>query len=74
MGQVVKLGEFQEAKEYFAVEGQVKALLDFYASTKKNPGFVDEPGCTRVGELILDLPGRNTEEKILVRVGVGGTE
>lgn len=72
--QVVKLGEFQEAKEYFAVKGSEKALLDFYASTEKNPRFVDEPGCTKVGDLILDLPGRNTKEKILVRVGVGGTE
>lgn len=74
VGQVVKLGEFQEAKEYFAVEGQVKALLDFYASTEKNPRFVDDPGCTCVGNLVLDLSGGKTKKKILVRIGVGGTE
>lgn len=74
MGPIVKLGEFQEAKEYFAVEGQVKALLDFYASTEKNPRFVDDPGCTCVGNLVLDLSGGKTKKKILVRIGVGGTE
>ncbi|XP_061164137.1 heat shock 70 kDa protein 12A-like [Saccostrea echinata] len=74
VGQVVKVGEFQEPKDYFAVEGQELALLDFYASTQKNPRFVDEPGCTCVGSFVLDLSGKNSRENILVRIGVGGTE
>ncbi|XP_062569122.1 heat shock 70 kDa protein 12A-like [Saccostrea cucullata] len=74
VGQVVKVGEFQEPKEYFAVEGQEMALLDFYASTQKNPRFVDEQGCTCVGSFVLDLSERNSRGNVLVRIGVGGTE
>ncbi|XP_078325244.1 heat shock 70 kDa protein 12A-like isoform X3 [Crassostrea virginica] len=74
VGQVVRVGEFQDPKEYFAVEGQKMALLDFYASREKNPRFVDEPGCTCVGSFVLDLSGKQSRENILVRIGVGGTE
>lgn len=61
-------------KEYFVVKGLEKVLLDFYVFMEKNFRFVDEFGCIKVGDLILDLFGRNIKEKILVRVGVGGIE
>ncbi|XP_048774519.2 heat shock 70 kDa protein 12A-like isoform X2 [Ostrea edulis] len=74
VGQVVTVGKFQEPKEYFAIEGQEMALLDFYASTEKNPRFVDMPGCTCVGSFVLDLSEKSSKGNILVRIAVGGTE
>lgn len=74
MGQIVKVGEFQEEKEYFTVEGPEKAILDFYASNKKNPTFVDEEGCFRVGYFVLNLSKKKRYERVLVKISFGGTE
>ena len=74
VGQVVKTGEFQETRTYFTIEGQEKALLDFYASKEKNPRFVDNPSCSCVGSFVLDLSGKKFRENISVRIGFGGTE
>ena len=74
VGQVVKVGEFQDPKEYFVEKGQEFALLDFYASSEKNPRFVDEPSCTHVGSFVLELSGNESRKNILVRIGFGGTE
>ena len=74
IGQVIKVGEFQDPREYFVVEDQDKALLDFYASSKKNPRFVDDPDCICIGYFVLDLSEKSTRENISVRICFGGTE
>ncbi|KAK3100458.1 hypothetical protein FSP39_020422 [Pinctada imbricata] len=77
IGQVVKIGEFQPAKDYYPIRGDQKsAVLEFYASTEKDPKFVDYPNTELVGFFSFDLTERQEGDdgKVLVRIGVGGTE
>ncbi|KAK3099358.1 hypothetical protein FSP39_003254 [Pinctada imbricata] len=77
IGQIVKIGEFQPAKDYYPIrDDQKSAVLEFYASTEKDPKFVDDPNTELVGFFSFDLTERQEGDdgKVLVRIGVGGTE
>ncbi|KAK3099933.1 hypothetical protein FSP39_012098 [Pinctada imbricata] len=77
IGRVVKIGEFQEAKDYYPIQGDQKyAILEFYASTEKDPKFIDDPNMELVGLFVFELSERKEGDdgKVLVRIGVGGTE
>ncbi|KAL5006513.1 hypothetical protein ScPMuIL_015319 [Solemya velum] len=57
IGQSVRCGEWQEEQEYTpAISSQTGMSFDIYASTNKNPQYVDEPGCIKVGHVRLPLP------------------
>ncbi|KAH3843669.1 hypothetical protein DPMN_117196 [Dreissena polymorpha] len=64
------------AHEYFPSSSVMKqAVLEIYASPKKNPKFVDEDGCQFVGLIKMDIdPEGDIFSKLLVKLMFGGTE
>ena len=78
-GQTVKVGEYQNEKQYFATYSDTDFdEVPIYASDLKSPLYVDE-GCTYVGKLIIDLRSlpkniSGREKKWLVRMSFSDTE
>ena len=75
VGQTVHVNEDFEAHEYFPVTQDMRhGCLEVYASTEKNPTYVDEEGCQHVGIIRIDLTGGDVKAKVLVKLIFGGTE
>ena len=75
IGQTVRLGDDFEEHDYYPVTDYMKqGVLMVYASTKRNPQFIDEPECQLVGLIRIDLTGGNANAKVLVKLVFGGTE
>ena len=75
IGQTVRLGDEFEEQEYFPITADMKqGVLEVYASTTKNPQFIDEPNCQLVGLIKIDLTGGDADAKVLVKLIFGGTE
>ena len=77
IGQVVKIGEFQPPKDYYPTrQDQKLAVLEFFASTEKDPKFTDDPNTEYVGWFVIELTERTQGDdgKVLVKISVGGTE
>jgi len=72
----VNVGEDIEAPSKWVVNKERGASLRIYASTTRNPEYVTDPSCTKVGELDLGkATGRTREEnEIQVYFAFGDTE
>ncbi|XP_052278635.1 heat shock 70 kDa protein 12A-like isoform X4 [Dreissena polymorpha] len=68
--------EHVTAHEYFPTMSEMRqAVLEVYASPKRNPKYVDEDGCQLVGLIKVDIdPQGDIYAKILVKLMFGGTE
>ncbi|XP_060064370.1 heat shock 70 kDa protein 12B-like [Ylistrum balloti] len=57
IGDCVNIGQPQAVNIYHPIEpDQVALLFPLYVSTQKNPKYVTEPGCSRIGHLIIAIP------------------
>ena len=55
--QVVKVGEAQQQKIYRPLKSsQRKMSFPIYASELRNPRYVTDPGCTRIGTVTVAMP------------------
>ena len=75
IGQTVRLDDDFPAEEYFPVTDQMKqAAVMVYASSKRDPMFIDETGCHLIGLIRLELTGGDVDARVLVKLVFGGTE
>ena len=77
LGQTVNVGEAQVKQIYTPVDAdQTEMAFEMFASTRSNPGFVDEDGCFRLGKFTIDIPDTTggLDRKIEARMIFGGTE
>ncbi|WAQ99933.1 HS12A-like protein [Mya arenaria] len=78
IGTKVSIDSENDAKEheYFPPTGHMKqAVLEVYASSKRDPKFVDEDDCEFVGLIKIDIdPQGDIWSKIMVKMLFGGTE
>ncbi|XP_061189265.1 heat shock 70 kDa protein 12A-like [Saccostrea echinata] len=77
IGEMLRFGEFQEPKDYHPLkDDQVMIMLELYASTAKDPKYVDDPSCHLVGVMEIELTPRKPGEDgtVVVRVNFSGTE
>ena len=65
-----------EVSHEFTANGPDISLLEVFQSIKQKPLYVDEAGCTKLGDLIVKHPGRGKKEdkKIVVTFLFGKTE
>lgn len=70
------LEETAKEHEYFPAAANAKqAVLEVYASTEKDPMFIDDVGCVFVGLVKIDIdPKGNYWAKHMVKLCFGGTE
>lgn len=68
--------ENADEHEYFPAAADVRqAVLEVYASTERNPRYIDEAGCQFVGLVKIDIdPKGNYWAKYMVQMCFGGTE
>jgi molecular chaperone DnaK (HSP70) len=76
-GDELNINEAQDEQTYSPVRKKQKAVLfNVYTSTNKGPRYVDDPDCSYLGSLNVDIPDTTggTDRKVLVRFIFGGTE
>lgn len=76
-GDELKINEAQDEQSYCPVRKTQKAILfNVYTSTNKCPRYVDDPDCSYLGSLNVDIPDTTggTDRKVFVRFIFGGTE
>jgi len=74
-GQKLDANTAQTEQEYgVATADQDGMTIVFYATTKPDPVFVDEPGCNKIGLMQVDCPGYGKERKAVVSLKFGSTE
>ena len=78
IGQTVSVESANQTKahEYYpSTDNMTQAVLEVYASTKRDPKFIDEPECTFVGLIRVDIdPQGDIWAKLQVKLIFGGTE
>lgn len=74
-GQDVSMG-YSSKLYYQLTSGQTKLSIPMYASLKKNPCFIDDPGCSRIGNIIVKIPdiGGGKNRQVILDIVFGGTE
>ncbi|XP_061163998.1 heat shock 70 kDa protein 12B-like [Saccostrea echinata] len=76
-GDELNINETQDEQTYYPVREKQKAILfNVYTSTNKNPRYTDDPDCSYLGSMTVDIPDTTggTNRKVLVRFIFGGTE
>lgn len=77
MGDTVDVGKSQGNKTYTVVEPhQQKMNFLIYTSNVKNPKFTTDEGCTRLGNLDIDMPDtfNGMDRGAIVNMTFSGTE
>ncbi|XP_062620792.1 heat shock 70 kDa protein 12A-like isoform X1 [Saccostrea cucullata] len=77
IGEMLQLGKFQEPKDYHPLkDDQVLIMLELYASTEKDPKYVDDSSCHLIGVMEIEVKPRKHGEDgtVSVRVNFSGTE
>lgn len=75
VGERLKTDSVQSSESYTpSTENQDGMTIQFYATTTPCPLFVDEPGCSKIGVMQVDLPGRGLDRKAIVSLKFGNTE
>lgn len=76
-GQEVQVGlEFEEKTYIPSSRNQTSVIVKVYTSDRKNPKFVDEPGCLCLGDIVIDLSDIDSYEdkEFVVKMIYGDTE
>ena len=70
----ITVGEYQQKKKYMIEEHFEDGNIELYTSTSENPKYVNEKGCTFVGNILT--PGHNfsINEDIELMMCFGETE
>ncbi|VDI11523.1 Hypothetical predicted protein [Mytilus galloprovincialis] len=74
-GQDVSM-EYSSKLYYQLTSGQTKLSIPMYSSIEKNPCFTDDPGCSRIGNIIVKIPdiGGGKNRQVILDIVFGGTE
>ncbi|XP_053399649.1 heat shock 70 kDa protein 12A-like [Mercenaria mercenaria] len=74
-GQILVVGEAQYEQTYKTITKTQKAMgMDIYASIEKNPKFIDDVGCIKIGTFSVPVSGSGKGRKVTVKMIFGGTE
>lgn len=73
-GDAIRVGEVRSGKHITLSSHQTEMMLNIYASTKKNPVFVDEEGAEHLGQVIVKLPDKDEKIRVEVNMMFGETE
>ncbi|XP_022321480.2 heat shock 70 kDa protein 12A-like isoform X1 [Crassostrea virginica] len=76
-GAVVYLDEEQKEHVYYPIRADQKSIsFSVYISENADPMYTDEPGCTYLGNLTMDISNTSGEEKpeFAAKLKFGGTE
>lgn len=63
-----------EIRYHVAKADQNGMTVQFFATIKQDPLFVDEPDCSRIGLMDVDMPGTGSDRQAIVRMRFGRTE
>lgn len=75
IGQIVANGEKQTMRSYTPVSAdQTSLAFNFYASTDREPMYVTEASCTKIGSLTVDIAGSGLDREVTVQLAFGDTE
>lgn len=75
MGDRVQYGECQVTQSYVPTrDSQKQMTFTVYASSDRDPMFVTEPSCTKVGTMSVDMSGSGMDRSISVQMIFSGTE
>lgn len=75
IGQLLEIEEVQSEKSYWPLyDDQTQVSLRVFTSTDEEPAFVDDPGCSYLGKLTVDVPKYGSDKEILSSFTFGGTE
>lgn len=77
VGQEIHIGESQDSREYEVVTPDQTAIdLVLYASPIKNPKYVTDIGCQRLGKFTMELPDttKGLDRGVKVHMTFSGTE
>lgn len=74
-GEELKTDSVQSTQSYgVSTAIQDGMTIRFFATTKTNPVFVDEPGCNQIGVMQVVVPGYGKDRKTFVSLKFGATE
>lgn len=74
-GQIMVVNEVQKERTYNPTKALQKSMcIDVYTSKEKNPLYVTDTGCKRIGKFELPLDGSGLGREVKVRAIFGGTE
>lgn len=76
-GAVLHLNEEQGEHKYYPIyANQKKISFPLYTTEAPNPKYVDEPGCSYIGTLTMDIPNTagGLEREFAAKLKFGGTE
>lgn len=76
-GQPIEVGEITDQRTYNPLKNnQRKVVLPLYASPSVDPEYIDEEGCSYVGEVEIDMPDitGGSEREVIVGMIFGETE
>ena len=75
VGSTIKTGQSHVARNYKVTRKLQNAMeFEVCASKKRNPRFITDPGCIKLGTLLLEIPGVGLERSADVHLMFGETE
>lgn len=75
IGQLLEIDDVQSEKSYWPLySNQTQVSLPVYTSTIEDPSFVDEPECSYLGKLTVDIPKHGSDKEVSSSFIFGGTE
>ncbi|WAQ97917.1 HS12A-like protein [Mya arenaria] len=74
-GQKLDIDEVQTARTYSVGQADQQAMtIQFFATDKTDPMFVDDPGCNRIGIMQVPVPGFGCDRQAKISLKFGKTE
>ncbi|WAQ99602.1 HS12B-like protein [Mya arenaria] len=74
-GQPVEYGKSQVAESYCPTsKAATRMTFEVFASSERDPTFVTEPSCKKLGSLQVDIAGSGTNRSVTVEMSFSGTE
>ncbi|WAQ99591.1 HS12B-like protein [Mya arenaria] len=75
IGQPVEYGKSQVAESYCPTsKAATRMTFEVFASSERDPTFVTEPSCKKLGSLQVDIAGSGTNRSVTVEMSFSGTE
>lgn len=74
-GQELVVGQAQSEQRYTPLDADQETLVfDVYSSTEEEPQYVTDVGCSHIGKLEVEVPGKGKDRAVWVKMIFGGTE
>lgn len=75
IGQLMVVNQVQKEKSYLPVmSAQATMPIDVYISKEKDPLYVTNPGCKKIGTFKVELSGQGLDREVKIKAIFGGTE